>query len=99
MLFIYVIFIAGGLLGASLVVVHKINSKNDAEIKKIVSKMFSDLPKETRYEMLMQTYNALKTHLLFLEQKVDNVRQFAEIDKIKRNMKIILNECQKLEKK
>lgn len=69
--------------------------QNKKEIKK-VSNMFSDLPKETRYEMFKTTYGMLTNELFFLEKNAKE--HFTEIDKIKHIMKDIRQECEKLEK-
>ena len=66
--------------------------------RKTVSRMFSGLPKEVKYEMFKTTYDILKNDLFFLEKNAKTKGQFAEITKIKYIMKKIKHECEKLGK-
>lgn len=96
---IYLIIIIGVLYGIAAILKHNMDIKKDEEVRKTVSQMFSNLPIEKRYEMLMGSYQSLKDSLPLLEKTAKTIDQLAEVDRIKRNIKIIFEECQKLEKR
>ena len=95
---IYIIITIGVLYGIAAILKHNMDVKKDDEVRQTISQMFSNLPTEKRYEMLMASYQSLKSSLPLLEKNAQTIEQLAEVDRIKRNIKLILEECQKLEK-
>lgn len=94
---IYIIVIIGVLYGIAAILKHNMDIKKDEQIRELISKSFKSLPKEKKYKMLMESYQSLKNSLPLLQSTAKTIDQLAEVDRIKRNIRILLEECKKLE--
>lgn len=96
MIVIYILVGFGILYGIAAILKHKSDKQEDEEMRAALHKFHRNMSNQEKYEALKKQYEILAKSLPGLEQSAKTIDHFAQNDRIKRNMKILLEEIEKL---
>jgi len=96
--FVYIVIVFVVLWCIAAMLKSKRNAIEDTEVRESISKIINigNTSNEKKCEMLLAQYKILEDTLPTLERSARTIEQFAQLDRIKRNMKIIMEEYKKL---